>query len=128
MAVQLTAEGVEGSVNPGFFATPLKAAKSDLRLIMLGCSRDVPDRLVVRIVPVRVLEMWRLDFNGKVFAYGVQYEPQSESGGVLHRTLEYVQLIFYDVDGSGRFTVMRNQPTRLFQSLKIPEWAKRTSQ
>lgn len=118
-------EGVEGNVTSEIFVTPLNAGKSDLQLTVLQCSRDFPDRLVVRFVRVKALEMWQFDFNKKVFAYGVRYEPQIATGGIPHGTLEYLQVIFYDIDGAGRFTAMRYQNTRLFQSLKVPEWVKR---
>ena len=121
-------EGMEASVTPGIFATSLHAGKSDLQLTILQCSRDLPDQLVVRIVPVKVLEMWRLDLDGRVFAYGVRYEPQLASGGALHGSLEYVQVIFYDTVGSGHFASMRYQNAHLFQSLNVPGWAKRPSQ
>jgi len=127
-ALTLHTEGKEDESKQGIFVTSLNAGKLDLRLTVLQCSQDFPARLVIRVVSVRVLEMWRFDFDGKIFAYGARYEPQTvPRRGVPHSTLEYVQVVFYDVDGSGRFTVMQYQNSRLFQSLEVPEWAKGTN-
>jgi len=128
VAVEFRKEGVEDIVRPGFFATSLKAVATEKRLLVLKCSQEAPGRLAVRNVHVKVLELWQFDVKGKVFAYGVRYEPQYESGGTLHRSLEYVQVIFYDTDGSGRFTAMSYQSANLFQSVKIPEWVKRSTE
>jgi len=113
------------SNRPGVFVTEMKPGKSDFTLTVLQCSLDSPGRLVVRPLHVKVLALWRFDVDRRVFAYGVQYEPQYVVGGLSSGSLEYVQAIFYDVDGSGRFTVMRYDNARMFGSLQVPEWVKR---
>jgi len=112
---------------PGVFVTDLKAGKSDLKWTILACSRDIPGRLLARPKPVRVLKMERYDFKGKVFAYEADYEPQIVEDGVPHRTLEFVPVIFYDIDGSGLFRVMRYRRIVPPWSLEVPEWAKKSS-
>jgi hypothetical protein len=106
-------------------------ANSISTLLLPKCSQEIPGRLDMPAVTVRVLKMQKVDFNGKVFAFVVDYEPQFMENGVPHGTLGFVQVVFLDVDGSGRFTVMRyNLPLRktfLF-SPDIPEWVKRASE
>jgi hypothetical protein len=108
--------------------TDMEAGKSNLNLLLPVCSRDFPGRLVIRAAPVRVLAMSRVDFRGKVFAYTAQYEPQAELGGAPHRSLEYAQVVFYDIDGSGRFAVMKYDMQGSFlRSPHVPEWAMQAS-
>jgi hypothetical protein len=111
---------------PSISILDMQAGKSDRNLLLPMCSRDFPGRLIIRATPVRVLAMSRVDFKGKVFAYTAQYEPQTEADGVPHRSLEYTQVVFYDVDGSGRFSVMKYDMKGLFlRSPDVPEWAMR---
>jgi hypothetical protein len=111
---------------PGTFLTDLVPGKSDQRMVLPNCQQDFPGRLAIREAPVRVLAMSRVDFNGRVFAYTARYEPQTLVNGVPHRSMEFVQVVFYDVDGSGRFTVMKYDMQGLFlNSPDVPEWAKR---
>jgi hypothetical protein len=127
--VGATANGNRASVVqfPGVFVTKLNAGTSALKLIAPECVDDTPGRLALRIRSVRVLEMLRLDFNGKVFAYAAEYEPQANEKGISHRTLEFISVIFYDVDGSGLFKVMKYDYHGPFHSLEIPQWAKKPS-
>ena len=111
----------------GVFATELNAGKSDLILVAPECVDNTPGRLAVRTWPVRVLELWRFDFNGKVFAYAADYEPQSIVDGIPHQTLKLVSVLFYDVDGSGLFKIMKYDSPGPIHSLEVPEWAKKSS-
>jgi hypothetical protein len=110
---------------PGTFVTYLVAGKSEERIVLPDCQRD-SGRLTIREIPVRVLALSRVDFNGKVFAYTASYEPQTVLNGVPHRSMEVVQIVFYDVDGSGRFPIMKYDMQGLFiNSPDVPDWAKR---
>jgi hypothetical protein len=113
---------------PDVSVTNMEAGKSNQNLLLPVCSRDFPGRLVIRAAPVRVLAMSRVDFKGKVFAYTAQYEPQTEVGGTPHRSLEYTQVVFSDIDGSGRFAVMKyDQQGSFLRSPEVPEWAMRAA-
>jgi hypothetical protein len=114
-----------GGAVPGVFVTEMEAGKSLSNLLMPTCWPDLSGRLIIRETPVRALQMSRVDYEGRVFAYVVCYEPQSKEDGSPRRTLGFVQVVFLDVDGSGSFTVMRYDYRGLFlASPDVPEWAK----
>jgi len=118
-----------GGAIPGVFVTKMKGGRSLSTLLLPKCSQDSPGRLIIRSTPVRVLEMSKVDYQGKVFAFIVQYEPQTVESGVVTRTLGFGQVVFLDTDGSGSFQVMRYDDRGLFlASPEIPGWAKRVSQ
>jgi hypothetical protein len=118
-----------GGIVEGVFVTEMKA-KSISNLLLPRCTQEHLGRLSIESLTVRVVNMWKVDFKGKVFAYVVDYEPQIMEKDGPHGTLCSISLVFLDVDGSGRFKVMRwNQPLRksfLF-SPEIPDWAKQSS-
>jgi hypothetical protein len=112
-----------GGVVPGVFVTELKA-KSISKLLVPRCEREFPGRISLLSKTVKVINMSKVDFNGKVFAYVVDYEPQFVEKNGLQGTLSFMSLVFLDVDGTGRFTVMRfnYQPKKSFLlSPDIPE-------
>ncbi len=111
----------------GVFATELNAGKSDLNLVAPEFVDNTPGRLAVRTWPVRVIELWRFDFNGRVFAYAADYESQSMVDGVPHQSMRLVSVLFYDVDGSGLFKIMKYDSLGPIHSLDVPEWAKKSS-
>jgi hypothetical protein len=118
-----------GGVIPGVFVTEMKSGKALSNLLFPKCSPDSPGRLIVREGPVRVLHMSKVDYQGRVFAYIVEYEPQIVESGKPTRTLGFVQVVFLDTDGSGRFSVMKYDDRGFFlASPDVPEWAKRPSQ
>jgi hypothetical protein len=125
---RLSLETSPGGVVPGVFVTELKA-KSISTLVLPKCSREFAGRLSLLSMTVKVLKMSKVDFNGRVFAYVVDFEPQFQASDGPRGTLGFISVVFLDVDGSGRFTVMRynRQPTFLF-SPEIPEWARRASE
>jgi hypothetical protein len=113
---------------PGVFVTEMNAGKSDLSLMLFACPQDFPGRLTVRTSPVRVLAMSKFDFKGRVYAYAAQYEPQVVVNGSPQRSLGFVQVIFYDVDGAGLFKVMKFEYLHLLQAVEPPEWTKKPPQ
>jgi len=51
-------------------------ANSISHLLLPQCPGETPGRLVLSDILVKPLEMWRVDYEGKVFAYVVTYQPQ----------------------------------------------------
>lgn len=117
--------GVEDPKLSGVFSTTLRAGIAHSNLTLLRCSHDAPGQLIARFLPVKTLEMRRFDFNGKVFAYGINYEVELMGPGGLRNSLEYVPVVFYDTDGSGHFTLLKYATSSMFRSLEVPEWAKK---
>ena len=111
--------------SPEVFVTNMKPGKVGSRLLLADCSKDLPGRLVITAKPVRVLEMSKVDYKGRAFAYVARYEPQFLANGVPYRTLAYLQVVFIDIEGNGSFSVMRYDTRGLFlASPDVPEWAK----
>jgi hypothetical protein len=110
---------------PGVTATRLTPGRTYTYLVILNCWSPGQGRLRYRRMPVKVLEMWRYDCQGKVFAYAAQCEPQSVYGGQYHSLLELVDVLFYDLDGSGKFVSMRYTIGILPKAPEVPEWVKR---
>jgi hypothetical protein len=105
---------------PGVFATQMQPGNSDLKIPLPYCSPDYPGRLISdESKPVRVLQLWRFDFNGKVFAYGIEYTPATNPP-----ILAFGQVLFYDLDGTGTFTVARIPKVYFFAAVEVPKWAK----
>jgi hypothetical protein len=89
----------------GVFPTRLTAkpkANSIFHLLMPECPGEPPGRLVLSDILVKPLEMWRVDYEGNVFAYVATYEAQFVEKGVPHGTLKEHFLVFIDVDGAGK--------------------------
>lgn len=120
-------DGIEDPKVAGVFSTTLKAGNSHSNLTLLRCSPDASGQLIARFLPVKVLEMRRFDFNGKVFAYGINYEVELMGPGGLRSSLEYVPVVFYDTDGTGHFTLLKYATGSMFRSLEVPEWTKKLS-
>lgn len=109
------------STMPGVFVTRMKAGDSNLEIELPYCSLSEPGRLVVgETKAVTVEHLWKFDFNGKVFAYGLDYVVRTNPP-----SLAFGQVLFYDRDGTGIFSVAKRPKPSLFRSLEVPEWAKR---
>lgn len=101
---------------PGVFATRLEPGYSDVQVDFPYCSADQEGRLVLQSTTAKVTQLWRFDFSGKVFAYGVVYVSPNPS-------LSSVRVFFYDPDGAGRFSVAK-YPKMFFASLELPGWVR----
>jgi hypothetical protein len=121
----LTVPPVEGGAVSGVFSTPLKAGTTDPDLPVFKCSHQNPGRLTVQNLWVRALEMERIDFQGRVFAYTVDYEVKVKEAGKLISTLDEVSVTFYDVEGKGAFSLMRYKTLDNSRELLIPDWVRR---
>jgi hypothetical protein len=104
----------------GVFVTEMKPGQSDLELALPYCSLSDLGRLVVgETKPITVHHLWKFDLSGKVFAYGLEYVVRTNPP-----SLAFGQVLFYDPDGTGTFTVAKRPKPFLFRSLEVPAWAK----
>ncbi len=104
------------------FITSMKATQNRGTVTVVKCSREVQASTEVETLSVEVLRLWKFDVDGKVFAYGLSagwLGPADASGRRPHLgTLS--DFIFYDLDGSGRFSLLKTE-TMPFR-LEVPEW------
>jgi hypothetical protein len=126
MPLSYKRNGVEQPMPPGLSVTVLKPSKAESYLFsQTKCqppkSQDPPEGYQK---PIKVLKLWRFDVGGRVFAYGLEYEPQSVERGARVDTLCFGTVMFMDTDGSGRFTIMK-QWRSLYTPVEVPNWAKR---
>jgi hypothetical protein len=85
----------------------------------IECSKD--GRLEERRRPVKVWGLTRFSMNGRVFGYMAATQRLPEGGGTGVIGLDRFEE-FYDMDGSGRFTVRRDRDLR--EKMIIPPWAR----
>jgi len=107
------------------FVTRMKAGPKPAAITWLHCSARFEGTTEVQALDVDALELWAFDVDGKVFAYGVTagwLGPPDASG---HRAQigSVSDVLFYDMDGSGKFTLMRY--TKVPFAPEIPEWLKK---
>jgi len=108
---------------PGVFVTTLSPTdKGDLTITEPRCSRDHEGRLEMRDQPMRIKILWAFDFNGKPFAYRLQYGKEAIENGRRYSVGAARDIMFYDIDGSGKFTLYSDfGPT-----IAVPDWASGT--
>lgn len=115
--------------HPGFFITQLKPANAESFISPdVSCPYDHPGRLEIKNRPIRVMNLMSWDYEGKLFGYVVVYALQDIEHGVRFELAGASTLQFFDLDGSGRFTVMRS-PVDIkstFVPAIIPDWLHRS--
>jgi len=70
-----------------------------------------------------VLNLWSFDFAGRVLAYGISYGKEAMQNGTRVPIGAASAVMFYDVDGSGRFAV-RKWARYPFMPDFVPDWGK----
>jgi hypothetical protein len=93
---------------PGYFVSSYQPIKAETFIPQdVSCPYNHPGRLVIENRPVRVVQLISWDYEGKLFMYEVFYALQVIYHGTRTELAAESQWQFFDVDGSGRFTVMR---------------------
>jgi hypothetical protein len=90
-------------------------------LLVLLCDSKHAGRLEVRNQPVNVHAIFRFRRSQRVFAYRVIADRAEIEDGEWIPVGESEMLVYYDVDGSGKFKLRRG--ATLFK-LEVPEWVK----
>jgi hypothetical protein len=93
---------------PGVFVTILQPGEPETTFQRIGCSREHVGRLEIEKEPVKILELWSYDFDGRVFAYRISFAREAVSDGVRSELAAASTVFFYDMDGHGVFTILRN--------------------
>jgi hypothetical protein len=106
------------------FATMLTPVKPETTLTKIWCAHDQGGRLQIDEEPIGIIWLLSYDFEGRIFAYGVRYVEQWIKDGIRRQLGAESQVIFYDLDGSGRFTLMKGPGGPLIPDF-IPDWVKK---
>ena len=109
---------------PSVFVTTLKPNPVETTVTVLWCSRDDIGRLQIDDEPIGIISLWAFDFNGQVFAYSVRYVMESIWHDERRQLGGESQVMFYDLDGSGRFTLMKGPGGPRVPTF-IPDWVKK---
>ena len=110
---------------PGFFITQWQPMKAETFISPdASCPYDHPGRLEIKNRAVRVMNLLAWDYKGKIFGYVVSYALQDIQNGVRFELAGASTLQFFDIDGSGRFTLMRSPGgiKSLLLPVIIPDW------
>jgi hypothetical protein len=107
----------------GVYVTMLEPATSESIITDVWCSRDHDGRIEIEDRPIRVLNLWSFDVGGRKFAYGLSYGVEAIQNGKRIPVGTSAALMFYDVDGSGRFKVLRGAKFPFVPDM-VPDWAK----
>lgn len=100
---------------PEVFMTELEPKMHRSTLQRFSCSRDHPGRIEIENLEVGIIGLTSFDVGGRIFAYNVVY-------GMDGIAVEW-SVRFYDLDGSGLFTLRRSERNRFVPEL-IPDWVK----
>jgi hypothetical protein len=110
---------------PGVYATTLIPENRRARFETFACSRELPGRLEVAGTDIGIHLLYSFEVDGRVFAYELQYGIDVVENGKSMPSSALWGLKFYDMDGSGLFTVRRGERS-LFPEF-IPDWVKHTN-
>jgi hypothetical protein len=91
---------------PGVTLTKLQPVNEETMITEIYCSPD-QGRLEIEELPIRILELTQYEYKGHVFAYGLEYEKNVIHNGERSRLAAASGFLFYDPDGSGRFTIRK---------------------
>jgi hypothetical protein len=108
---------------PHVFVTRVKPAETETTITSISCSSALRGRLQVSDQPIGVIWLASFDFSGRVFAYGVRFVKERVEGNVRRAVAAESNIIFYDLDGLGRFTLMEGAERGLTPNF-IPDWVK----
>jgi hypothetical protein len=85
----------------------------------------VNGQLKIRDQLVIVRQIYRFDWHGKVFAYGVRYPWAAMSNGKVSEAGKETQVLYYDDSGNGTFKTM-NQFASFPFTPRVPDWASKS--
>jgi hypothetical protein len=99
----------------GVYMTKLEPATRAANIQSFRCSREHAGRLEIEDIEVGIIDLASFDAGGRIFAYNLIYGVSGIGAETFVR--------FYDLDGSGRFTLERGEINRFVPEL-IPDWVK----
>jgi hypothetical protein len=114
---------------PGVFVSLLEPASAQTFFKRVWCSENHPGMIETSEMPIRVMQLWSFDIDGHVFAYRVQFAQQVIDDGARHELGAAFTVFYYDVTGSGRFTIIATHLDLKSEYIPtfIPDWAKKSA-
>jgi hypothetical protein len=105
---------------PGVSITTLKPTQTQTTFTYYDCSSEQRGRLQITEYPIGILWLGRVDYRGKTFAYLIHFGRQKYVKRKREDAGAESTFVFYDLDGSGRFTLRRY--SAIPQPEFIPHW------
>ena len=103
---------------PGIHMTELVPTQRGSAIQSFECSREHAGRLEIGEIHMAIESLRAFDVGERTFAYKLSYAVDGVGASWL--------VTFYDLDGSGRFTLRRSERSTFVPEL-IPDWVKNSS-
>jgi len=112
---------------PGTFLTKLEPIEPEVTFTEMRCVSVERAEPEVKDLPIKILNLWSFDMGGSAYAYRLEYSEEAVENGKRAELASFSVVFFYDLDGSGQFTLMKHQTMKgggwLIPAF-VPEWAK----
>lgn len=112
---------------PGVYMTELEPTDRASTIEVFRCSQVHAGRLEVESIDIGIAYLYSFDVGGRVFAYSLTYGIDVAENGQSMPIGAVWLVMFYDPDGSGRFTLRRGEKGRFVPDL-IPDWVKNNAE
>lgn len=109
---------VAGPGRKGVYMTKLEPVTRAATIQSVSCSREHPGRLEMEDAEIQIIGLSSFGVDGRNFAYNLIYEID----GIA---VEW-NVTFYDLDGSGHFTLRRGETSRVVPDL-LPDWVREST-
>ena len=106
------------------YFTVLQPARRESTIQVYRCSREHIGRLEIEDITMGIGYISSFDVGGRVFAYSLTYGVNATDIGTQVPVAAVWSVKFYELDGSGRFTLRRSERNRIVPEL-VPGWVKR---
>ena|ERR1700722_1643367 len=104
---------------PGVSVTELSPVEAESTITEISCSPSAEGRLEVNDRPIKILKLRAWEYERHVFAYSVEYELQVMEDGSRVPLGAMTGMIFYDLDGSGLFTVRKTAVSPFLPEMQL---------
>jgi hypothetical protein len=112
----------------GDFVTELQPIEPKTWLTLPVCPRENESQPKFEQIPIQIARLWRFETGKAVYAYRLEYIDESiDLTGTRRDRGTEAAVFFYDIDGSGRFRIMKyglSKDQSWVRPAFVPEWAK----
>jgi hypothetical protein len=109
----------------GMFVTMYDPLDAEINLTIATCKSTQEGRLEIKEISAKIIRLWAFDAGSKPFAYRLEYAEAASSDDKRGEPGSSPIIFFYDLDGSGTFTLFKYADPAKSVSLPsiIPDWA-----
>jgi hypothetical protein len=109
----------------GMFVTMYEPLDAEVNLTIATCKSTQEGRLEIKDISVKIIRLWAFDAGSKPYAYRLEYADAASNDDKHSDPGSSSIIFFYDLDGSGLFTLFKYADSTKSSSLPsiIPDWA-----